>query len=289
MNADCEFTYKSLDELVPGDRLCIQRGQNVFGSNVISEDDSYLIGLFIGDGSIGKDYTPSITSEDIDIKNFCINYCISNNVAYRKDDDKRTKNTTSIFFKSFNSFFDKYGINRVLSYNKSVPYSIRTSTKISQIAFLQGYFDTDGTVHNTNGGVSCCSVSKKLLQEIQLMLLNFDIVSRLREKKTKSKFGKAYLLDLFSEDAYKFKELIGFRLERKQKVLDAYFENKTTNVNKDTIPYALELCYLITKYYHNTHTISKKLSFIIGTGNKKELSYKRLHRFLQILCIRVLI
>jgi len=281
MNANCEFTYKSLEDLVPGDRLCIQRNQQVFGNNEIPEHEAYLIGLFIGDGSISKGYSPSIASEDEYIKNFCINYCSSNDIGYRKDDDKRTKNMSKVYFKKFAYFFERYGVDRVLSYYKSVPYTIRTSTRESQIAFLQGYFDTDGTVHNTNGGVSCCSVSKKLLQEIQLMLLNFGIVSRLRKKKTTSEFGKAYLLDIFSEDAYKFKELIGFRLDRKQKILDEYFDNKILNVNKDTIPYALQLCHFITKYYHNIYTTSKKPSFRIKTGNVKELSYERLHRFLE--------
>jgi intein/homing endonuclease len=280
INSDCEFTYKSLEDLVPGDRLCIQRNQQTFGNNVVPEDDAYLIGLFIGDGYIKNKYNVSITSEDTYIKDFCINYCTSNNVEYRKDNDKRTKNTSNIFFKKFDYFFEKYQIERTTSYYKSVPYSIRTATKEVQTAFLQGYFDTDGTVHNKNGGVSCCSVSKKLLQEVQLMLLNFGIISRLREKKTKSEFGKAYLLDIFSEDAYKFKEMIGFRLKRKQKVLDNYFQNKTLNVNKDTIPHALQLCHSITKYYHNTYTTSKKPSFRIRVGNKKEISYERLHKFL---------
>jgi hypothetical protein len=113
------------------------------------------------------------------------------------------------------------------------------------------------------------------------MLLNFGIISRLRKKKTKSKFGKAYLLDIFSEDAFKFKELIGFRVERKQNILNEYFNNKISNVNKDTVPYALQLCHSITKYYHNKYPTSKKPSFRIRTGNKKEITYERLHRFLE--------
>jgi len=281
IDPECNFVYKALDEFVPGDKLCIQRGQNYFGQDEVLIDDGYLIGLFIGDGSIGKKSTPAITTEDDETKLFCINYCKNNNISYKVYDDKRTKNTSQIFFKGFNDFFDKYKIDRVTSYTKSVPYSIRTATRESQIAFLQGYFDTDGTVHNTNGGVSCCSVSKKLLTEIQLMLLNFGIVSRVRKKKTKSNFGKAYLLDIFSEDALKFKELIGFRLERKQSILDEYFDNKVLNINKDTIPYALQLCHSITKYYHNKYPTSKKSSFRIRTGNKNELSYERLHLFLE--------
>lgn len=281
INTKGEFTYKRLDEFEIGDSVCIQRGQNSFGNNNISLDDAYLIGLFIGDGSMSAKYNSvSITTDDEYIKDFCVNYCIGNNIEYRIDLDKRTKNTISIVFKSFGWFFDKYKVDRVLSYDKSVPYSIRTSTKESQVAFLQGYFDTDGTVEKRKGGVSCCSVSKKLLIEIQLMLLNFGIISRLRERKTDSKFGKAYLLDMFSEDAKLFKDLIGFRLKRKQEILDNYFDIKILNPNKDTIPYILQICYDITKYYHNAYKTSKKPSFRIKTSNKKELTYMEFTKFL---------
>jgi len=282
LNKNCEFEYKQLQDFKIGDRICIQRSQNVFGPNSMPVEDAYLIGLFIGDGSISDKYNHvSITTNEVEIINFCTSYCNKYNISYRIDEDKRTNHTVKFIFKKFDYFFEKYNIKRCLSYYKEVPYIIRSSNKETQISFLQGYFDSDGTVHNTNGGVSCCSVSKKLLNEIQMMLLNFGIVSRLRKRGTLSDFSKAYLLDMFSEDAFGFKELIGFRLARKQKLLDDYFSVKKLNVNKNTIPYALELCYKITKYYHNTYTTSKKPSFKIRINNKKELSYERLYKFLK--------
>jgi intein/homing endonuclease len=271
--------YRRVDDFKVGDRICIQRNQNVFGNNSIDIDEAYLIGLFIGDGCITSHAT--ITSEDEYILSFIAQYYISKGIGWNIYYKSGSCTCDIALYKEpADIFFNAYNIDRVTSYNKSVPYSIRTATRESQIAFLQGYFDTDGTVHNTNGGVSCCSVSKKLLTEIQMMLLNFGIISRLRKKKTNSTFGKAYLLDMFSEDAYKFKEFIGFRLVRKQAILDQYFSNKKCNINKDTIPYVLHMCYNITKYYHTTYTTSKKPSFSICTGNKKEITYGRLHRFI---------
>jgi hypothetical protein len=282
LNSECEFEYKKLEDFIVGDNVCIQRGNQVFGNNQVFDCDAYLMGLFIGDGCISDEYNfVSITTSDKFIIDFCLSYCSKNNVSFRVDRDKRTDSTVKICFKSFDWFFEKYNVDRKLSYCKAVPYSIRTADRESQIAFLQGYFDADGTADLKTGGVSCCSVSDKLLREIQLMLLNFGIVSRFRVKNTKSEFGKAYLLDFFSEDAYKFKELIGFRLKRKQSLLCSYFENKNLNVNKDVVPRpALELCYKITNFYHNTYKTSKKPSFRIRICNKKELSYSRLHRFI---------
>ncbi len=85
LNKNCELDYKSMDKFEIGDRVCIQRGQNTFGVNSVPIDDAYLIGLFIGDGSISNGYTPSITTEDGITKDFCINYCISNNISYSID------------------------------------------------------------------------------------------------------------------------------------------------------------------------------------------------------------
>ena len=284
LDSDANFVYKSMDEFKPGDRVCIQRGQNVFGNNEILVDDAYLLGLFIGDGLIDNRYTPRITTGDNVTKEFCINYCIKNNISYRKDDDKRTKNTSSIFFKSFDWFFEKYKVNRVLSYYKSVPYSIRTGTIEVQIAFLQGYFDADGTVDKRKGGPSCCSVSKKLIQEVQLMLLNFGIVGKIRRKKTKSKFGKAYLLDIYSNDALKFKELIGFRLERKQKLLNDYFDVKVLNPNKDTIPYIRDMCWDIKQNYKKLnakrYNDPELFELPFHKSSMNEVTYSRLHKFI---------
>ncbi len=281
IDVDGNFVYKQLDEFEIGDKVCIQRGQQVFGTNDISIDDAYMIGLLTGDGSISNRNTITITSEDTFILDFCENYCKRNNVYYKTTLDRRTKYTYSIrFSNTFNTFLDKHNVPKTLSYYKSVPYSIRTANKEAQIAFLQGYFDTDGTAEKTKGKVSCCSVSKKLIIEVQAILLNFGIVSRIRKKKTKSNFGKAYLLDMTSDDAYKFKELIGFRLKRKQNIVDAYFNTKKLNSNKNNIPFILQICHDITKYYHKTYTTSKKPSFRIRIGNKKELSYERLHKFL---------
>ncbi len=154
------FIYKNLDEFSIGDRLCIQRNQQVFGKNDISEDDSYLIGLLIGDGNYNSTKSTTLVSVDESIITFCVEYCIKNNISYSIGCDKRSDGLAIFRFKNdFSNFFVKHGITRSLSYYKSVPYSIRTATKEAQVAFLQGYFDTDGTASSSSGEVSCCSVS----------------------------------------------------------------------------------------------------------------------------------
>lgn len=286
IDENANFCYKQLQDFKLGDRICVQRGQNVFGDNSISEEDAYLIGLFIGDGLISDKYNfQNISTADEEILRFCINYCEKHNISYRVGKDKRRPPLCEVFFKQFTWFFDKYKIKRCLSYYKEVPYSIRTATREAQISFLRGYFDCDGGFDGK--GVSCCSVSKKLMKEIQMMLLNLGIVSRLREKKTKSKFGKAFLLQITSHNMEIFHNIVNFGLTRKRKQIRNYLESKILNSNVDTIPYIMDICHTLYVNYKriNGGTVKSKnlpkFSRRVRNGsNFKEYTYGRLNEFL---------
>lgn len=276
------FYYKQLQEFKIGDYVCIQRGQNVFGKTQLSNDNAYLIGLFIGDGLISDKYSfQSITTENNNIKEFCVDYCINNNILHRIDIDKRTNNTVSIVFKQFSWFFEKYNIKRCLSYYKEVPKIIRSSDKNTQISFLRGLFDTDGGFEKT-GVVTLCSVSKKLIKEVQMMLLNFGIISGIRKKKTKSKFGKAYILTIGSDDVLLFSKKIGFNVKYKQESLNNSLDNKKLNTNKNIIPFIKNtIVKELAEKYGSARSFSKLFSdkrYRFDDGNRKNLSYDVLNK-----------
>jgi intein/homing endonuclease len=275
------FYYKQLQDFKIGDYVCIKRGSNVYGVNEISEEDAYLIGLFIGDGLISSRYSfQSITTSDYEIKDFCVTYCDKHNISYRVHVDKRTDNTINIIFKKFDWFFEKYNIKRSLSYYKEIPLVIRRANKCTQINFLRGLFDTDGGFER-KGIVTLCSTSKKLIKEVQIMLLNMGIISDIRNKKTKSKFGRAFILTISSTDLLLFSSEIGFRLNRKQKLLENYLQNKKLNTNKNVIPFVKDT--LLKKL-----NISKEqLKDLLGGkrqysfSNRHNLTYDILNRLLK--------
>jgi len=204
LNTNCEFEYKPLSELQVGDKICIQRGQRVFGTYKFSLDDAYLIGLLIGDSSASD----------------------------------------------------------------SVPIIIRQGTIEVQIAFLQGYFDANSTFNS--GRLTCLSTSYKFLKEIQLMLLNLGIVSRLRRSED------VLILDVVSYNYLLFNYLIGSRLDTRDRVTDS-----DLNVGNDIIPYGLKLCSDIIEYYNSTYFDSTKLSFNMFFNTKKGLTYIQLYNFLK--------
>jgi len=97
--------------------------------------------------------------------------------------------------KGFTEFFKLLGVKSLKAINKAVPESIFTAPKEAITGFLQGLFSSDGTINiqKANGTVyiRLCSNSKRLLKEVQLLLLNFGIKSKIYDRKRppQKKFG----------------------------------------------------------------------------------------------------
>lgn len=93
--------------------------------------------------------------------------------------------------KYFVEFFRKLGILPADAAEKVVPESVFTAPKEVVIGFLQGLFSSDGTVSaQENNGMyytRLTSKSKKLLQQVQLLLLNLGIKSRIYNRSRKER------------------------------------------------------------------------------------------------------
>jgi stage V sporulation protein R len=83
-------------------------------------------------------------------------------------------------------------------------------------AFLQAYFDCDG--HAGRQGVILVSASDELSRQVQLLLLNFGILSRRTFR------AGCWRVHVAGRSARLFAERVGFFLERKQAALRAYVD-----------------------------------------------------------------
>jgi stage V sporulation protein R len=98
---------------------------------------------------------------------------------------------------------------------KKIPDAILRSPEPVVRAFLRAYFDCDG--HAGESGVILSTASPKLAEQVQLLLLNYGILSRKRPNK-----DGTYHVHVMGASAKVFGERIGFGLERKQRALEAY-------------------------------------------------------------------
>ncbi len=84
-------------------------------------------------------------------------------------------------------FFKSLGVLEAPAHEKHVPASLWQAPRQAVIGFLQGLFTTDGTVNLTEAKRSCSirlsSASQSLLQEVQMLLSNFGIVSAIRKRR----------------------------------------------------------------------------------------------------------
>jgi stage V sporulation protein R len=98
---------------------------------------------------------------------------------------------------------------------KHVPDAILRSPESVVRAFLGAYFDCDG--HAGRQGVILSSKSARMIQEVQLLLLNFGILSRRRAQPK-----GMWHLHVSGRSAARFAEVVGFGLARKSAALAAH-------------------------------------------------------------------
>ena len=209
--------------------------------NTFNKDMARLFGYFVAEGYFSKTgKSISIANADLEIIEDIKNIVKSQfNYDVQIVDDKRNavKNVviSSVFICQF---LDDLGLNHD-SFTKDIPDIVLESPKHIIKEFLRSYFEGDGYVEKGKRDIGCLSVSEKLINQIQTLLLSFGIISSLKPKKT-TLGGEEYIsyrLTIRSNNVKLFIGNIGFICKRKiGESLDIQ-TGITGNTNNDIIPY----------------------------------------------------
>lgn len=212
--------------------------------------------------------------------------CYRNNRYYR----------VCYYSREVRKFLDRLGYNLdAKSDNKRIPWIIMQSPKSVVASFLRGLFETDGCFE---GGsvVSFSTASKKLAQELQLLLLNFGIVSRIRYRLNK-RYNKVYcLLNIMgSESVNIFYREIGFLSDRKQSLLKNYIDKgyQGNKSSTESIPHQKDWCRKLRDSVKNGQFVANgkgsgerprtQLRNVMGNilkNTKEQMTYPRLQWFI---------
>ncbi len=214
-NARAGRIWKRLDELVPGDDVFIALGSRLFGEEHLAPDDAYLAGLYLGDGSaeVGKRGGARVTitcgPDETETHEFLSSLGFVNSGG--KYHWRSTKAADVIRSAGVDLGW-KAG-------DKRIPEFIRRADYETQRHFLAGLFDADGCAHK-DGRVTLTSKSRRLLEEVQQMLINIGLLGGISKKCQSGVFpqgnGGEYTGYTLSVAAgADFQERIGFRLSRK--------------------------------------------------------------------------
>ncbi|MGG3987481.1 3'-5' exonuclease [Bacillus smithii] len=235
-----DFVFKKLKDIHKKDIVIMNRNSNMWGNDrIVSEDLAYVIGLLIGDGYIASktgeikfsNVDPYLQNKYIELfkrsfSNLKLNFIVKERISgNRKKADVILHNV-----KVKNELYKKYGLKMSTAEFKEIPHTIMMSPKNVVIRCLQGLFDTDGSFNESKGNIEYCSKSKKLIKQIQTLLLNLGIVSRVKARVLKQYPDNVYYyLYIGSTNAKLFKEIVNFRyaMKKKQKI-DSYFQNHSS-------------------------------------------------------------
>lgn len=231
-----EIDYVLAQDLKFNDKVLISTKNDIWGNEIklnidknkirgrkelnipeyLDEDLALIIGYIIGDGCMSRKDKVIFSNIDEDILNNYKSYANKLNIDLKKEN----KYDYVLYGLGIRDFFYQLGFDYIKSDKKEIPECIMKAPKNIVIKTLQGIFDTDGSVESTGEKVSITSKSKKLIQQIQLLLLNLGIISSVKVKINKRYNHTFYVLRIYSQNIDKFKKIIGFSCKRKQDVLD---------------------------------------------------------------------
>jgi len=216
---DCKWVKSS--KLRIGDKVAIKTGTRSFGKiATISEDVAYFYGLFTAEGCVdvsGRCNRITISNQD----KYCVNFLKAKFGFISQDKCHHRKNSKELV-----ENMRVYGVSFEKCSNKRIPKRIMLEPANVQVAYLQGLYDGDGhsTISNNRLRVGLSSTSKEQLLDVQVMLLNFGIMTSLQEsnnkghyKKDGSYIKKSHVYSLISsgKSAFDFLQQIGFRIQYK--------------------------------------------------------------------------
>lgn len=322
LDKDGDYLFRRLDSLQSTDHIAIQRNQNCFGKGVylndfgekvwprikskmntskkdfsnfkITDDLAKLIGYMIGDGTCtDKGFNKNniqITVGDSEIENDLRRVCLKIFKEFPKiTPDKRNRNVKRfvIHNSKARAFLYYAGLGWWKAEDKEIPWSIMMSPDKIVASFLSTLFESDGGIHKDT--IEYSSRSEKLVRQIQIVLLNFGIISKIVPRFNKNYKRFYYHLYIDGQNDRKiFTKEIGFVSKRKQKKLvQSLNKLKMFNTNRDVIPSInRKLDQFLSKYrdqIKGTNRADWKVfsDYLPQTPGYSKISYDRLDRILK--------
>lgn len=318
MAEDGTIQWRFLEDLKVGDRIGVHRGTDLWAKDPLevsrfqhdlggrnelplpthlTPEWGTLLGILVGDGSWNSTNSLDVTVGPYPEWREQVRDIFRELLGETSTtEDKRTKGRTcriSFSSRGARQFLHHLGYTvGVESHEKRVPWVILQSPVEVVCGFLRGLFETDGSVERGRN-LSFSTASKGLASDVQLLLLNLGVVSRVKARYNK-RYGKWYyhLSILGAESVRLFGERVGFLSERKKAPLSAHLakESQGNKSATEAIPFQHAWCRrLLESVPKNSirgagwrrSLLRKSLGNIIKTTTE-DLSYPRLRASLAV-------
>ncbi|AGB33567.1 DNA polymerase II large subunit [Natrinema pellirubrum DSM 15624] len=237
---------QELLEFVPADvQLGMRRDRTEIDRFVeLNERVSTLLGYYAAEGFAREQETPkgaihqtTICGTEAEARDFYIDVFREEfgTEPYRENEAKVT-----VSGRLTRVFFDSVLKAGIFAETKRVPQPIFDASDEIVAAYLRGYFSGDGGVDANALLVSATTVSAELKEDLLALLSRLGICGRATitdpvplcekfpdfyELDDPSMSAPTYVLDISSEDASQFAEIVGFHLSRKDDLLQSHVED----------------------------------------------------------------
>jgi deoxycytidine triphosphate deaminase len=208
-----------LGELRPGDRIAAARDIPVFGKTSIPDWEATLLGLMISEGQCDTPgHSPTYTTADpamVRLLESCMADSGMGVVTFKGNFGYRLVNRAGRGGiperNRCHLWLKKYALN-IGAGEKFVPQCVFTATENSVRLFLQSLFSGDGSVYSSKAGVflEYNSKSRRLIEDVQHLLLRFGVFSLIREKITAIGTPACKIQITDKQQIQRFAERIGF-------------------------------------------------------------------------------
>ncbi len=185
--------WTALEDLKVGDRIAAAREVPVFGRTQLPDWEASLLGMMIAEGQCSTPgYSPVFTTEDpaqLALLETCVAAGGLGEVTHKGGFGYRLVNHPSRGgvpqANRAALWLEKHALN-VGSGDKFVPQAVFTATRESVRLFLQALFAGDGGLYRQGEGIflEYYSKSRRLVEDVQHLLLRFGVLGVLREKTT---------------------------------------------------------------------------------------------------------
>lgn len=286
---DQKIIWKRMDEMQLGDRILIDRSVRWHdGNSGVIEEESYALGLLIGDGTYTRTNLVGFATEDKELA-----VAVQKIVPIRQNQYQKEHDNNHWIYYNKNArrqILERFGVHHYKTKDKQFPSTILKSPREVTSAFISGLFDTDGSVQvttergGTQIGITFYNTSKELVRQLQYILLHYGIVAHVKSRKRSDKWEECYELSITGSDVLIFATEIGFRLRRKQnKLLDGIDKKKRWMDQSDSIPDVLEDMIDISENNRAKHNTGNCVSVCAGRLKvKKSVSRPLVDNFLRV-------
>lgn len=181
-------------DIQKGDYICIEKSQNVWSNhNKVSLEVAELLGYLIANGGLNIHYNKRVrmwkfvfTTKNKMMQNRFI-YLIKKLGGKHKVFNGKD---TLVCGKELIMNLESVGLNFILAKNKTIPWAILQSSKDIITKFLSAYFSCDSYIPR-KGSIELCSASFDLINQLQILLTNYGIISRYHIKNSYARNSNA--------------------------------------------------------------------------------------------------